>query len=61
MDIIRATAEEYKILYQQGQCTIEEAKEKIIPYIDIINTRAKELAKAYSVRYKPVSFSAYVR
>lgn len=55
------TAYQYKTLYATGQCTREEAKEHIMPYIDAVNERGKELEKKYKVKYKPVSFVGFCR
>lgn len=59
---------QYKLLaeiaraeYRANQITREEAKERITPYIEAVNKRSKELATKYNQKYKPVSFSGYVR
>lgn len=58
---LKCQAEYYRALYQLGQCSREVAKEKIMPYLDKVNEKAKELSKKYNQRYKPVNFSTFVR
>ncbi len=58
---LKCNAEYYRALYCLGQCSREVAKEEIMPYLDKVNEKAKELAKKYSQRYKPVTFNAFVR
>ena len=38
-------AEIYRNLYRFGKVTREEAKEKIMPYLDFVNNKSKELVK----------------
>lgn len=54
-------AEYYKYLYQTNQCTREQAKENIQPYLDFINSKSKELCKKYNQRHKEVGFAYYMR
>lgn len=54
-------AETYRDLYRLGKVTREEAKEKIIPYLDFVNNKSKELCKKYNQKHRQVNFSNYVR
>lgn len=58
---LKCNAEYYRDLYRLGNCSREVAKEEIMPYLDKVNEKAKELSKKYNQRYKPVNFSAFVR
>lgn len=57
----KTRAEVARQLYRSGKITREEAKEQIMPYIDAVNARSKELAKKYNQKPKLVNFSSYVR
>lgn len=61
MEGIREKAEFYRALYRNGVITREEAKENIMPYLDLVNKKAKEIAKKYNQKPKKVNFSSYVR
>ncbi len=54
-------AERYRDLYRMGKITREEAKEKIMPYLDFVNNKSKELCKKYNQKHKKIIFSSYVR
>lgn len=54
-------AERYRNLYRMGKITREEAKEKIMPYLDFVNNKSKKLCKKYNQRHKQINFSNYVR
>jgi uncharacterized protein YfaT (DUF1175 family) len=58
---LKNRAEDYRIIYKAGQCTREEAKLNIMPYINLVNSKSKELAKKYNQRPKLIGFSNYVR
>lgn len=58
---LKNQAELYKYLYQTNQCTREQAKEMIIPYLDFCNEKSKELCKKYNQKHKEIGFSSYVR
>ena len=60
-DELRSVAEYSRELYRAGQITREEAKEKIMPYLDHCNERAKELAKKFNQKPKKMDFISYVR
>lgn len=57
----REKAEYYRALYRSGTITREEAKENIMPYLDLVNKKAIEIAKKYNQKPKKVNFSSYVR
>ena len=58
---LKANAEYYRDLYRTGKCSREIAKEEIMPYLIKVNEKAIELSKKYHQKYKPVSFSSFVR
>ena len=58
---LKVNAEYYRDLYRIGKCTREEALSEIMPYLDKVNEKGRELAKKYNQRYKPVSFASFVR
>ena len=58
---LKCKAEYYRDLYCLGQCSREVAQKEIMPYLDKVNAKAKELSKKYNQKYKPVSFSSFVR
>ena len=63
MDIkqLKSTAEYYCDLYRLGKIDREKAKEYIMPYLDYVNTKSKELAKKYNQKHKKITFSYYIR
>lgn len=58
---LKTLAEIARANYRANIITREEAKEQIMPYIDAVNARSKELAKKYNQKPKLVNFSSYVR
>jgi hypothetical protein len=60
-ETLRSVAEYNRELYRAGQITREEAKEKIMPYIDYCNEKAKELAKKFNQKPRKMDFISYVR
>ena len=42
---LKLNAEYYRNLYRLGKCSREEAKDEILPYLNVVNKKAKELAK----------------
>lgn len=58
---LKCKAEYYRDLYRLGKCSREVAKEEIMPYLDKVNEKAKELSKKYNQKYKPVNFSTFIR
>lgn len=51
----------YRDLYRLGKVTREEAKEKIMPYLDFVNETSKKICKKYNQKHRNVTFSNYVR
>jgi hypothetical protein len=60
-DELRKDAELYKAMYLTNQCTREEAKLHILPYLDRVNEVSIEIAKKFNQKPKKVSFASYVR
>lgn len=61
LDEIRKKAEHYRYLYLTNQCSREEAKLNIQPYLDEANNMSVELAKKYKQKPKFVGFATYTR
>ncbi len=63
MDIVvlKQNAEYYRMLYNCGKCTREEAKEYIQPYLNAIYEKSKEIAKKYNKRPVKVGLSQFLR
>lgn len=61
MEVLRAAALEAKTLYLNGEISREEAKRRTQPYSDEYNRIAKEKAGKYHQKFRPFSFSAYMR
>ena len=61
LDEIRENAERYRFLYLTNQCSREEAKLNIQPYLDEVNKTSIEIAKKYKQKPKFVGFAAYTR
>ena len=58
---LKQEAEQARAEYRVGYISRDEAKERIMPYIEMVNARSKELATKYNQKYKPVSFSGFLR
>lgn len=56
---LKIKAEHYRNLYNSGLCTREEAKINIMPYLDFVNSKAKEIAKKYNKRPRGIIGLAY--
>lgn len=54
-------AEYWRSLYRCDACGRDEAKTHIMPYIDAINKKSKEISKKYNQKPRFVSFASYVR
>ncbi len=61
LEQLRQQAENYRIIYRSNQCSREEAKYFIQPYLDLANKKSKELAKKYNQKVKTIGFSEFVR
>ena len=58
---LKDKAEKGRILYRSSQIDIKEAKAMVMPYLNAVNKRAKELAKKYNQRPRSVNFYSFVR
>lgn len=54
-------AQEAKAKLQVGAMTYDEAKSICKAYIDHVNVKGKEIAKAYGRRFTPASLTAFMR
>ena len=54
-------ADKARIDYMVGEITRETAKEIIMPYIDMVNKKAKELSLKYKQKYRAITFISFVR
>lgn len=61
METQKRIAEEYKALYRMKEVSREEAKEKIMPYIETFNNKSTEIAKKYGMKPKTISFAKFIR
>lgn len=61
IDQLRSKAEQYRALYNLGECEREEAKKYIQPYLDAVNLKSKEIAKKYNKKPHLITFSVYIR
>lgn len=59
--ILRDQADKGRMLYRASQIEIGEAKEMVMPYLNAVNERSKELAGKFGMKPKKVSFYAFVR
>lgn len=60
-DLIKERAETARINYRIGLINREEASRDILPYLNIVNSKSKEIAKKYNQKHKDISFAEYVR
>lgn len=58
---LKQEAEVARAEYRTGCITRDEAKDRIMPYINAVNERSKKLAKKYNQKYKAVSLSVFLR
>ncbi len=58
---MKIIAEYYKDLYNLGLCDREEAKEKIMPYIDYANEISVKISKKYKQKPKLIKFISFIR
>ena len=61
MQLLKLKAEQYRDLYRLGKITREEAKNSIMPYLDEVNSKGREIAKKYNRKYRNITFSTFVR
>lgn len=58
---LKMLAFEARSAYYEGKVTRDEALEKVKPYLDAVNNRAKELSKQFNVRPKKVTVHSFMR
>lgn len=58
---VKNRAEEYRALYRAGSVSREIAKVEIMPYIDIFNSKSKEVAKKFKQQPRTISFVKFIR
>lgn len=58
---LRNEAERYRALLSMGECSYEEARKHVDPYIKAVNERAKEIAKKYNRRAQKMTAIAFLR
>jgi len=58
---LKQRAEQGRYLYQIGEISQKEAKTRVMPYINAVNSKAKEIANKYNMRPKMVAFKSFVR
>lgn len=58
---LKQLAELARAEYRRSLITREEAQERIMPYINAVNERSKELAKKYNQKPRMASFNTFVR
>lgn len=61
MKELKVIAMEARTLYFYGKISREEAKRRIKPYEEEYNRIAKEKAKKYHQKFRPFSFTSYMR
>lgn len=59
--VLKDRAEEGRMLYRSGSIDMKKAKTIIMPYLNVVNDKAKELAKKYHMRPRKVNFYSFVR
>lgn len=59
--MMQQQAEEGRSLYRMGEIQVDEAKEMVMPYLNAVNKRAKELAVKFGMKPKKVNFYSFVR
>lgn len=53
---------EIRMMLRTGAISFEEAKKKAAPLFEAINERGKQIAKEHGIkRYKPISFTSFMR
>lgn len=59
--VLKTRAEKGRMMYRASTISQEDAKKMVMPYIEAVNAKAKELAKKYNQRARITSFRAFVR
>lgn len=58
---LKDKAEKGRMMYRASTISQEDAKAMVMPYIEAVNAKAKQLAKKYNQRARLTSFRAFVR
>lgn len=58
---LRSKAFVAKMMYKSGKISRNEARERIVPYLEEVNRIGFKKAAKYHLKYRPVSFSYYLR
>lgn len=58
---LQSQAEYYCDLYRLGKIDRDMAKENIMPYLNYVNEKVKEIAKKYNQKPKLITLSYYLR
>jgi hypothetical protein len=61
VQIAMDAAHEARALLRVGKITMEDAKRRCKPYIDLVNVGGKRLSKEYGNSYKPVTATGFLR
>ena len=61
LDEIKDEAFLARALYKGNQITREQARERIMPYINMYNEKVVEIAKKYNQKPKKISFITFLR
>lgn len=58
---LKTKAEQARTLLRIGEIDFDEAKKLVKPYIDLVNSKSKEIAKKYNQKPRLVSVSGFLR
>jgi hypothetical protein len=65
MDIQTVNAQdkimEIRIRLGLGKITYEEAREQVVPYLEVINAKGREVARRFNRTHYPLTFSGAMR
>lgn len=54
-------AHEARNMLRVGKISLDEAKRRVKPYIDLVNDGGKRLSREYGNTFKPVSATSFLR
>lgn len=58
---LKVRAESARYAYNRGFITRAEAQKEVQPYIDLVNKKAVEIAKKYSMRPQKIQMAQFFR
>lgn len=58
---LRYEAEQARGLLRFGRITLEEAKRRCKPYIDVVNEGGKNMSREFGNPFRPVSVTGFLR